>query len=154
MSQARTPAQQRRGPPQPVARRARGASHGIGVLTLAQLIVALLIAGCAEAGVGAATAKYAAALADVVRFWWAGVTHVPYIDDGTTYAEWRSKYPLCGHANQRFFDDPTGAAWTAIKSRNCTAPHLFADRDRVVIYREHELSSAGVEDQLQRALAP
>jgi hypothetical protein len=35
-----------------------------------------------------------------------------------------------------------------------TAPHLFADGERVVTFRDHGLSSKTVEAQLQKALAP
>ncbi len=81
------------------------------------------------------------------------VAHVVYIDDSQTCPSWRTKYKLDGHPNVRVYRDPTGAAFSAIKTSNYTAPHLFATSTRVITHKQHGLSSSGVRAQIKKALS-
>jgi len=100
-----------------------------------------------------ATANYTAAVAAAVAADDVAVLHVLYVDDATTCQGWRSKYGLDLPPNVRFYVDPTGAAWQAIKIKNYTAPHVFFNKNRIITYKEHGLSSASVKAQIQKAAA-
>lgn len=81
------------------------------------------------------------------------IAHVVYNDNGTSCAKWRDAYKLAGLSNVRVYEDPTGAAFAAVKSSNFTAPSVFLDAKRVVTYREHGLAKAAVLTQIDAALA-
>ncbi len=99
------------------------------------------------------TAKYTAGVAKAMADKDVAIVHVLYIDDGQTCAQWRKQYNLEGLPNVRFYVDKTGKSWAQIKTKNYTAPHAIMTKDRVITYKNHGLSSAGVKTLINQALA-
>lgn len=99
-----------------------------------------------------ATAKYTADLAQQYAGKNVAVVHVVYIDDGQSCPSWREKHGLAGIPNLKVYLDKTGASWSKIKTKPYTAPHAIMTKDRVITYKAHGLSGAGVKAQLDKAL--
>jgi thiol-disulfide isomerase/thioredoxin len=100
-----------------------------------------------------ATAKFTDEVAAEVASKDVAVAHIVYDDNGVTCAAWKETYKLGGYPNLRVYEDPTGAAWSKIKSSNYTAPSVILDRDRVITFQGHGLSKAKVLGQIDAALA-
>lgn len=100
-----------------------------------------------------ATASYTASVAKDLADKDVAIVHIIYIDDGQTCPSWRKKYGLEGLPNVRVFLDKTGASWAKIKIKSYTAPHALMTKDRVITYKNHGLSSAGVKTLIDQALA-
>ncbi len=100
-----------------------------------------------------ATAQYTAKVAKQLVDKDVAVVHVVHVDDYQSCPSWRKKYGLEGIDNLRVYLDKSGAAWNAIKTKNYTAPHAFAGPNRVITYKQHGLSSNGVLQKVNQALA-
>jgi len=100
-----------------------------------------------------ATAGFTDDVAKAVATKDVAIAHVVYDDDGTSCAKWQAAYKLAGLTNVRVYEDPTGGAFTKLKSSNFTAPSAFLDARRVITFKEHGLSKAQVLTQIDAALA-
>lgn len=100
-----------------------------------------------------ATAKYTANVAKAVASKGVAVVHVVHQDDSVTCAQWKKIYGLEGIPNLKVYADPSGAAWSALKTKSYTAPHAFVDGERVITYKEHGLDEKTVLAKIDEALA-
>jgi thiol-disulfide isomerase/thioredoxin len=99
-----------------------------------------------------ATAGFTPAVAAQVADKDVAIAHIVYNDDGTSCAAWRDAFELAAIPSVRVYEDPTGAAWSALKSASYTAPSVFVDESRVITFKAHGLSESEVRSQIDAAL--
>ncbi|MBI2393201.1 MAG: redoxin family protein [Deltaproteobacteria bacterium] len=100
-----------------------------------------------------ATADFTAEVAASVADQNVAVLHIVHDDSGISCPTWRERYELVGLPNVKVYADPSGAAWSALKTSNYTAPSAFLDARRVITYKAHGLTRAGVQSKIEDALA-
>lgn len=101
-----------------------------------------------------ATAGFTDTVAQQVADKDVAIAHIVYDDNGTSCATWKQSFELEGIANVKVFEDPTGAAWSKLKSSNYTAPSAFLDENRVITFKAHGLTESAVLSQIDQALSP
>lgn len=99
-----------------------------------------------------ATAGFTASVAQKVAAQNIAIAHIMYDDNGTSCADWKKAYSLEGISNVKVYEDPTGAAWTKLKTSNYTAPSVILSSSRVISHQEHGMNETEVLAALQVAL--
>jgi len=100
-----------------------------------------------------ATADFTAEVAASVADQNVAVLHIVHDDSGISCPTWRERYKLAGLPNVKIYADPSGAAWSALKTSNYTAPSAFLDARRVITYKAHGLTQSGIQSKIKDALA-
>ncbi|MBK7580460.1 MAG: hypothetical protein IPI67_09670 [Myxococcales bacterium] len=100
-----------------------------------------------------ATAGFTDSVAAAVADQDVAIAHIVYDDNGTSCATWKASFELSGIKNVKLFEDPTGAAWSKLKTSNYTAPSAFLDKNRVITFKAHGLTESSVLGQITQALA-